>query len=128
MNPSNRIKTFKKVLLVYKKSAYQIYFLERKSSLYRQQKKFSQKEIHRFLRAHHSHYATLDVVRNILLNNKIRFSEAIRGWSFDDYEFDLVITVGGDGTFLEAARHIRKRLILGVNSDPQRSLGRFCTT
>lgn len=40
--------------------------------------------------------------------------------------YDLVISVGGDGTFLEAARGVRKQRILGVNSDPVRSAGSFC--
>ena len=33
---------------------------------------------------------------------------------------------GGDGTFLEAARQITTQPILGVNSDPERSVGAFC--
>ena len=34
--------------------------------------------------------------------------------------------MGGDGTFLEAARQIQNQPILGVNSDPTRSVGSFC--
>jgi NAD+ kinase len=39
---------------------------------------------------------------------------------------DLLISVGGDGTFLELARATGSQLILGVNSDPVRSVGSFC--
>ena len=35
--------------------------------------------------------------------------------------YDLVLSVGGDGTFLEVARHAPDVPILGVNSDPERS-------
>ena len=42
------------------------------------------------------------------------------------HRFDLVISVGGDGTFLEAARGVTDELVLGVNSNPARSAGSFC--
>lgn len=38
----------------------------------------------------------------------------------------LIITVGGDGTFLTAARHAGTRPLLGVNSAPTTSIGHFC--
>lgn len=39
----------------------------------------------------------------------------------------LVVTVGGDGTILEASQHVNQQPILGVNSDPNHSLGSLCT-
>lgn len=42
--------------------------------------------------------------------------------------YGLVLSVGGDGTFLDAARVAGEIPILGVNSDPRRSIGRFCAT
>lgn len=42
---------------------------------------------------------------------------------------DLVISVGGDGTFLEASHNVPPGLpMLGVNSDPERSTGFFSAT
>jgi NAD+ kinase len=41
---------------------------------------------------------------------------------------DLVVSVGGDGTFLGAARYVGKGLVLGVNSAPGDSVGHFCAT
>lgn len=38
----------------------------------------------------------------------------------------LVVTVGGDGTLLDAAHWVEDRPVLGVNSDPRRSVGTFC--
>lgn len=40
---------------------------------------------------------------------------------------DLLISVGGDGTFLELARAANSQWMLGVNSDPSRSVGSFCS-
>lgn len=40
----------------------------------------------------------------------------------------LVVTVGGDGTLLEAAHHVREAAVLGVNSAPGDSVGHFCVT
>ena len=42
---------------------------------------------------------------------------------------DLVISVGGDGTFLEASHVVPPEIpMLGVNSDPERSVGFFAAT
>ncbi len=42
-----------------------------------------------------------------------------------DRNFQLVISVGGDGTLLDSSHHVIKTPILGVNSDPLRSVARF---
>jgi NAD+ kinase len=39
---------------------------------------------------------------------------------------DLVITIGGDGTMLDASHRVRDTPIVGFNSDPHRSVGYFC--
>lgn len=40
---------------------------------------------------------------------------------------DTVLTVGGDGTFLSASHNISAEVgIMGINSDPELSRGRFC--
>src|SRR5262249_55011531 len=39
---------------------------------------------------------------------------------------DLILSVGGDGTFLEVARYALDTPVLGVNSDPERSTAFFC--
>ncbi|MEM1032395.1 MAG: NAD(+)/NADH kinase [Myxococcota bacterium] len=45
---------------------------------------------------------------------------------FDDRDFDLVITVGGDGTLLAASHSVGTTPVLGVNSAPSTSIGFFC--
>ncbi len=119
---------FQRVLVVYKKSAYKIYFLERKSSLFGKQALFKPAEIRRFKLAHETHYRTLAFIEEILRRYKIRFRKRRRGQRIDASGYDLIITVGGDGTFLEAARSALTQPLWGVNSDPAHSVGRFCST
>ncbi|MDO8580991.1 MAG: NAD(+)/NADH kinase [Candidatus Omnitrophota bacterium] len=118
-------KTFKNVLLLYKRSAYQLYFLDSKSSM-RPQNPIVVKECEAFKEAHDSHYATLRTVARTLFRHGVRFTECYRGRNIPYSAFDLVITVGGDGTFLEAARKIKHQVMLGVNSAPKYSVGRYC--
>jgi NAD+ kinase len=40
----------------------------------------------------------------------------------------LVVTIGGDGTFLTVARHVSSAPMLGVNSSPSTSTGHYCGT
>lgn len=42
--------------------------------------------------------------------------------------YDLVVTVGGDGTFFSASHVVARTPILGVNSDPRNSLALFSCT
>jgi NAD+ kinase len=39
----------------------------------------------------------------------------------------LVITIGGDGTFLTVARHVGSTPMLGINSSPSTSTGHYCS-
>jgi NAD+ kinase len=49
-----------------------------------------------------------------------------RASPFSDQGFDLVLTVGGDGTFLDAAQSVTRAPLLGLNSSPLDSVGLFC--
>ena len=116
----------KKVIVLYKRSAYEVYFLERQRSLFKKHRRFDTKEISNFKKAHITHYQTLKGVLEFLKERGIKFKKCTRGRKVNLERYDLIITVGGDGTFLEAARRLKRQIILGVNSDPERSIGRFC--
>ena len=74
-----------------------------------------------------THNKTLEQVQQVLKSVGIAYEMAYRSSCLDHTPFDGVISVGGDGTFLEAARGVRShQWILGVNSDPKRSVGSFC--
>lgn len=116
----------KNVLLFYKKSAYKIYFLEQRGYLAEKNEVFAQKELDSFRKAHKEHYATLKKIENVLTGLHVPFTKAYRGQIVDYDAYDLVITIGGDGTFLEAARGVTDSVLLGVNSSLSYSVGKFC--
>lgn len=75
--------------------------------------------------------STLKIVKNAFKKYKINYNFVHRG-KLSEKLFqnkDLIIAVGGDGTFLRASHFIfDKTLILGVNSDPKYKEGFFMST
>ncbi len=114
------------ILLVYKRSSYSYYLLKRNKAGQHFREGLPQSSRVYFKQMHDAHAQTLNEVRQTLRFLGLRFREAIRGRKISYNPFNLIITVGGDGTFLEAAKNIKDKVILGVNSDPSRSIGNFC--
>lgn len=75
---------------------------------------------------HNTHHACLNAVESIVKGQGVPYKKVCRGDNFTPSDHDLIVTVGGDGTFLEGARMLKRQIILGVNSDPTWSVGRFC--
>ena len=115
------------ILLLYKNSTYAGYFLSDRKRLAQLEGLLNTEEIKRFRRTHENHFWSLSYVEAVLKNRKLKFTKACRGSSLDYSRYDLIITVGGDGTFLEAARQVKNEIVWGVNSDPSWSVGRFCS-
>jgi NAD+ kinase len=70
---------------------------------------------------------TLEKVRNALDKKNISYKILPRSRLKSAQGYDLLITVGGDGTFLDASHYCLPRAVLfGVNSDPRLSHGAFC--
>lgn len=115
------------ILLLYKNSTYAGYFLSDPGRLAKLQGLLNSREIKRFRHTHENHFWSLSYVDAILKRRKLKFTKACRGSALDYDRYDLIITVGGDGTFLEAARHVKNGIVWGVNSDPSWSVGRFCS-
>ena len=83
------------------------------------------------LLAHHNiHTRSRDHVKQILEDggievrvvNRFQYNEEQIDWA------DVIITAGGDGTFLMAASKIftKSKPVIGINSDPSRSVGYLC--
>lgn len=115
------------ILLLYKNSTYAGYFLSDRRRMAKLEGLLNSDELKRFRRTHENHFWSLAYVEAVLKHRKLKFTKACRGTYLDYSRFDLVITVGGDGTFLEAARRVKNGVVWGVNSDPTWSVGRFCS-
>lgn len=73
------------------------------------------------------HDAALEYVEKVLASKKLNFETCYREDLKPELVKDrLIITVGGDGTLLEASHHIKNNIILGVNSNPSCSVGSLC--
>ncbi len=124
-------KKIKKVLIITKQVALDYYKKEYKTKnpeklkKILKEKRLNAKEL---LREHNTHYNTLEIVKRTLAKNKIKYKIATKSKlkPSDFKNIDLIMPVGGDGTFIEASDYIYdSRLIFGVNSDLKRSKGFF---
>lgn len=75
--------------------------------------------------AHEEHVATVETVKAALADAGVD-TVRIRTARFDDRGFDLVVTVGGDGTMLRASHSVCGAPMLAINSAPTYSVGFFC--
>lgn len=74
--------------------------------------------------AHEQHKASLRTVRGALAARGIEITDHLLGRPAPRQRFDLVISVGGDGTLLDISHIVRgKTPLLGVNSAPTFSVG-----
>ncbi len=114
-----------KVLLVYKESAYHQYLSSKQ--LLKNLKKGSYWSV--VWGSHQRHNRTLEGVRIILRQQGLDATLVLRKRVYRlrevDKKYGLVISVGGDGTLLDASHHAKETPVLGVNSDPRRSVARF---
>jgi NAD+ kinase len=79
--------------------------------------------------SHERHLETLEIVEQALSQRNFNVIKLLRSGVKNlkniDHKFKLVISVGGDGTFLDCSHHLWKTPILGVNSDMQQSVARL---
>lgn len=113
-----------KILVIYKKSALTLAKERRNKKLLRLIDDCDE-SVAAYKEAHETHQTTLSSIKATLESfelDKIDFRYRANADKVNDY--DLVITVGGDGTFLWASKFVGCNVpMLGVNSAPKSSVG-----
>jgi hypothetical protein len=116
-----------RVLVVYKKTAWQTNVKERRNPRYLQLVKEGHQSVERLEAAHRAHQETLEETHRALDALGVRSVFRFRGDEGLVEGFDLVVTVGGDGTLLWAARWVGpEQPVVAINSAPGDSVGHFC--
>lgn len=117
-----------RVLVITKRSAYDIYV--RQHGMQRVLDLLSRDDptVSRLQRSDQHHQRTVDEVHEALEAMHVKASFRGRDRVGDLEGFDLVITVGGDGTLLWVSHAVGDTPMLGVNSAPHDSVGHLCAT
>ncbi|MCC6980361.1 MAG: NAD(+)/NADH kinase [Candidatus Melainabacteria bacterium] len=120
-------RTLRRVLIIHKDSTYQTEALEKKDPRFLKLIQEGSEVVRTVSRTHEQHVRTMEQVEAALAARGIAYGVVNRQHSSAVGEdVDLIITVGGDGTFLHSARECTNIPILGVNSATSTSLGHFC--
>lgn len=118
-----------RALLVYKKSQLQLYSIDRKNPELLALQKSHDPLFLAMQQSHDTHLSAIESCARTLrkAGYKVQRSYRARLGSArlgDFSNFDLIVSVGGDGTMLDLSHHLRGKIpIIGVNSDPERSVG-----
>ncbi|MFK7985398.1 MAG: NAD(+)/NADH kinase [Sandaracinaceae bacterium] len=116
-----------RVLVIYKKSAYQIYVRERKNQHIQKLVEEGDPTVRNILAADAAHVETIDEVKRAGKALGVRMSLRYRSDEVHVEDYELIVTVGGDGTLLWASHRVPPGLpVLAINSAPHHSVGHFC--
>src|SRR5690606_27699800 len=95
-----------RVLVIYKKSAYQIYVRERKNERIKALIERQDRTVTSILAADRDHLETLEETRDALRDLGVKGVFRYRSDEGLVEGFDLIVTVGGDGTLLWASHRV----------------------
>lgn len=127
MKRKSSLPSIRNVLVVAKKSVYEIYFVKRLADGLAHPSRPDSKLLTAFRASHDAHYNALIHVQQVLDRMGLRYCTIDRKRDIPKGAYDLIVTVGGDGTFLSASAQTEDEFMLGINSNPSVSVGRFCT-
>jgi NAD+ kinase len=114
------------LLVVYKKSQLELYHEHQPGAIESLERREASL-VEPYHIAHNENLVAIEKVKSVIRGHGIeaRFSYRAHHESTDGY--DLVISVGGDGTLLDVSHNVFHAPILGVNSSTY-SVGHFCAT
>jgi NAD+ kinase len=115
-----------RVLVIYKKSTYQVMVGERKNPRARALLERKDRSVERMLASHEDHVHTIAETRALLERLGVDATFRYRATESRTEHFDLVISLGGDGTLLTASHLVGAQPVLGINTAPRDSIGYFC--
>lgn len=117
----------KKALILHKKSTFQIQAIEHRESRFIKLLEEGHESVTRVKVAHNEHMETLEHLENELTKRGVAFQSMARADLHEKVtDVDMMIAVGGDGTFLDASHFVDDVPLLGVNSSSSSSFGHFC--
>jgi len=114
------------VLVIYKKSTYQLMVSERKNPRARALLERKDRAVERMLASHEDHVHTIHETRTLLERLGVDATFRYRATADRTERFDLVISLGGDGTLLHASHLVGNQPVLAINTAPRDSVGYFC--
>src|SRR5579885_3147960 len=114
MRKRNLLK-IERVLIVYKKSSYQSKALDKKDPNYLRLLEEHDRAILTSKSSHDTHIESIETVTHQLRRLQIPFDVRLRYKLSPLYGYDLVLTIGGDGTFLETSHYLEEGVLLGIN-------------
>jgi NAD+ kinase len=114
-------------LAIYKKSAYQTYVRERKNPRMLELLKQQDRSVARLIESHEAHVAGVQAAQEILSSLGAKVVLRYRSEPGHTEDFDLVVTLGGDGTLLWVSHLVGANVpLLAINTAPQDSVGHYC--
>lgn len=117
-----------RILVVHRRSAYTDIVTDNKHPKIKKLIRSKSPLVQGLVSAHQSHTESMRLVKKALVDRKISHTWRHHIDDIDTDDFDLVVTVGGDGTVLHASHAIDQTPVLAVNSAPGTSVGFFTCT
>lgn len=116
-----------RILVVTKRTSYGTFVVEGEDARVKKLVERGDPTVKRMRRSHESHVETVRELENALETLGLTFTKQVGARTPIDGTYDLVITIGGDGTLLGTSHQLDgSTAILGVNSAPESSVGFFC--